>query len=444
MSKEAQLSTYLEFLRFASVSTDSSFTPHLRGCAEWLKARFLKMGLKATIHETPRHPIVVAQNEHKAGRKSLLIYGHYDVQPVDPLNLWDHPPFEPHIDGDKIYARGSADNKGQILPHILGVEAYLAQHKELPLNITFLVEGEEEIGSPNLKPFVEKNRDLLKCDVVLVSDTSMVGPEAPAITYALRGIATCEIKIKGPSHDLHSGVNGGGVTNPAWVAARIGAQLHDENFHVQIPHFYDDVKALADWEREEWKKLPVQEKEVMEQVGVDALYGEKGFSYYERVWARPTAEINGIGGGYQGEGSKTVLPKEAQVKLSFRLVPDQNPERILDHVETWVKGLKFPGCKLEFKRGHSGKPYICNPKSPIMESTLACVEEVFGDKTFLIREGGSIPVIQTFKEQLGADSLLVGLALPDCLAHAPNENMSLRNFFKGIELCQKLLTALAK
>jgi acetylornithine deacetylase/succinyl-diaminopimelate desuccinylase-like protein len=311
------------------------------------------------------------------------------------------------------------------------------------VNITFLIEGEEEIGSPNLKPFVEKNRELLKSDIILVSDTSMVGENAPAITYGLRGIAAAEVKISGPSYDLHSGVHGGGVQNPARVAALIAARLHNENYEVQIPHFYDDVIGLENWERDEWKKLPVQEEDIKKQLKVDSLYGEKNYNYYERVWARPTAEINGIGGGYQGEGTKTVIPKEAQLKVSFRLVANQDPEKILKNFEEWVYSMNFPGCTLKVLRGHSGRAYLCPPDSADVKKTVAVVEEVFGHKAYLIREGGSIPVIQTFKDYLNADTLLVGLALPDCLIHAPNEHMSLKNFYAGIEINKKLLKALA-
>lgn len=444
MKSEQHLESFKEFLRFESVSTDSAYSKHLRDCAQWLKQRFDKMGLECKIHDTPRHPIVVAQSKIDPKKKSLLIYGHYDVQPIDPIHLWKKPPFEPHIEGDKIIARGSADNKGQILPHILGVEELLKESKELPVNVTFLIEGEEEIGSPNLKPFIEANKELLKCDWVLVSDTSMVDEGVPALTYALRGIATAEVKIFGPSHDLHSGVHGGGVTNPAWVAAKIVSKLHDENLHVQIPHFYDDVQPLADWERKEWQALPIQESDIKKMLDVDELNGEAGYSYLERVWARPTAEVNGIGGGYQGEGSKTVLPKEAQIKFSFRLVPNQDPVKILNHFEEWIQSQKFPGCRIEFKRGHSGKAYYCDPKSAVAQKTKKVIEECFDAKAFFIREGGSIPIIQTFKDLLNADSLLVGLSLPDCLAHAPNENMSLNSFYKGIEINKKLLKVLAE
>ena len=403
------------------------------------------MGLDTELHETPKHPIIIARNKHEDGKKTCLIYGHYDVQPVDPVELWDSPPFEPEIRDGKIWARGATDNKGQMLAHILGVEEALQENGELPVNLIFLFEGEEEIGSPNLVPFLLKHKDELKCDVIAVSDTGMVAKGVPTMGYGLRGITCCEVTVKGPSGDLHSGVYGGAVANPATAVAKLVASLHHDDGKIAIEGFYDDVRPLENWEREMWAKVPgVSEENMLAITGSPSTFGEPDYTSAERLWARPTAEVNGIGGGYQGEGSKTVLPAEAMAKFSFRLVPDQDPKDISAKVKSHLEKHAPPGVTIEVEVGHDGKPYLCDPHSENGKAGQAALEQAFGKAPVLIREGGSIPIIQDMKEILGVESLMLGLALPDCQIHAPNENFYVENFEGGIRLNKALLQELAK
>ncbi len=441
---DARLGDLLEFLRFPSVSTQSEHAVDMVACAEWVKRKFESLGFTASVEETGGHPAVVAHAPHQPGRKTVLIYGHYDVQPPEPLEEWVTPPFEPNIRDERIYARGSTDNKGQILAHILGVGELLAREGQLPVNVVFLVEGEEETGSEHLAAFLEKHRESLACDIIIISDTGMAQHGYPTLTYSLRGIAALEFKVRGPSLDLHSGVFGGAVMNPATAVARLIATLHDENGKVAIEGFYDDVAPLEAWEREAAAALPITEDDLRALTGVQTLFGEAGYSAIERTGARPTAEVNGIGGGYQGEGTKTVLPKEAFAKLTFRLVPNQKPEKILALAEAHLRKHCPPGVTLEIVPGHYGEPYYVNPHSPAGEAAMRALETVFGRKPALLREGGSIPIVTTFKKVLGADSLLLALASPDCQAHSPNENFPIENFLAGIRLSQAALEELGK
>ncbi len=445
MTAQKRLDQLFEYLRFASISTDRNHAGDVKSCADWLVAKLKGMGLQAELHPTPGHPVVVAKNQHKTGRPTVLIYGHYDVQPVDPVELWDSPPFEPTVRGGVIFARGSTDNKGQNLAHILGVEQTIAEHGDVPVNLTFLIEGEEEIGSPNLDPFLEANRDSLRCDVVAVSDTGMIGPGVPTLTYGLRGIACVEFRLTGPSVDLHSGIYGGAVANPAMVAAQLAASLQDKlSGKVLVDGFYDAVQPLQEWERKTWSRLPEAEKEMLDQTGVPQLFGEEGFDSYERRWARPTVEINGIGAGYQGEGSKTVIPKESMVKLSCRLVPDQDPEEILKLVTAHLRANCPKTVSLEVVKGHCGSSYLMDPNTGYGLAAQQALRQTFNAEPMLIREGGSIPIIQSFKNVLGVDTLMLGLALPDCMAHAPNENFPIENFEAGVKMNRALLDELAK
>jgi acetylornithine deacetylase/succinyl-diaminopimelate desuccinylase-like protein len=440
-----ELEDLFSFLRFPSVSTDSTHTADVRACAEWLLAKLSAMGLSAKIQETPKHPIVIARNAHVAGRRTVLIYGHYDVQPVDPLKLWTSSPFEPEIRDGRIWARGSSDNKGQMMAHVLGVEKTLRETGELPVNLTFLFEGEEEIGSPSLPSFLLHHCDELRCDVIAISDTGMVAPGVPTLGYGLRGIACCEAILRGPKSDLHSGLFGGAVANPAEAIARLVASLHGIDGRVSIDGFYDHVRPHEGWERQMWSHVPgVSDMDYLQTTGSPGLFGEPGYSSAERTWARPTAEVNGIGGGYQGEGSKTVIPAEAFVKLSFRLVPDQNPKDILELVKNHLEWHCPPGVELEFRPGHDGKPYLTDPNSKYGLAAQAALRSAFEAEPVLIREGGSIPIVQTFRDTLGADTLLLGLALSDAKIHAPNENFPVENFEAGIRLNQALLKELAR
>jgi len=433
-----------EFLRFPSVSTDSRRKAEVRDCAQWLHDLLLSGGLLSRLDETDGHPVILARSEPDPAKRTILIYGHYDVQPPEPLEEWESDPFDPKIADGKIVARGASDNKGQIFSHIYGTLSTLKEKGELPVNVIFLIEGEEEIGSPHLAQYLEQHRHELACDLVAISDTGMVDSFKPTLTYALRGVACLEVIAHGPALDLHSGIFGGAVANPATAIARLIASLHDAEGRVQIPGFYDDVRAMQEWERATAQELRDHDAHIAKLAGVDTLFGEAGYTSYERIGFRPTAEVNGIGGGYQGEGSKTVLPRRAFAKFSFRLVPDQNPATILDLATRYFEEQCPPGIRLEIRRGHSGAPYFTDPKSPDGDAVAAALREAFGSDPVFLREGGSIPILQEFQKTLGVSSLLLGLADPDAKAHSPNENFPLKNLEVGIRLNQLLLEALAK
>ena len=440
-----ELEDLFAFLRFSSISTDSNYTDDTRSCANWLIEKLSGMGLAAELHETARHPIVIARNAHVEGRPTVMIYGHYDVQPVDPVELWDSGPFEPEIRDGRIWARGATDNKGQMLAHILGVEKMLKEDGELPVNLIFLFEGEEEIGSPNLGPFLEEHKDALKCDVIAISDTGMAAPNTPTLGYGLRGISCAEVILRGPKGDLHSGLFGGAVANPATAVAQLVASLHDMNGKVTVDGFYDKVREMEPWEREMAAKTPgTADADFLSVTGSPSLYGEDGFTAAERVWARPTLEVNGIGGGYQGEGSKTVLPAEAMAKFSCRLVPDQDPDEIFEQLKAHLEANCPEGVTMEILKEHGGKPYLADPQSGFGLAAQEALKAAFDKDPVLIREGGSIPIVQTFQDILGVDTLLLGLALSDAQIHAPNENFPVENFEAGIRLNQALLKELGK
>ncbi len=432
-------------LSFQSISTDPAYAPEVQKNADWLVAKLSSLGLTTTLHDTPGHPIVIAQNKHAEGRPNVLLYGHYDVQPVDPIDLWDTPPFEPTIIGDKIFARGATDNKGQHMAHLKAIEQLLTEEGQLPVNLTVLLEGEEEIGSPNLVPFLEANKDTLPCDIIIVSDTGMVAPSTGTMGYGLRGISCCEVSLEGPNSDQHSGCIGGAIANPATEIARLVSSLHDNQGRVMIDGFYDDVEPLAEWERDMWAEVVgMDEASMLALTGAPALHGEAGYSSAERLWARPTAEVNGIGGGYQGEGSKTVLPSTAFCKLSFRLVPDQDPDDIYEKVKAHFEKHTPAHITLKVDKGHGGHPYRSDPHDRFGKVAQAALKTVFKNDPVLIREGGSIPIISDFKRILGADTLMLGLALPDAQIHAPNENFPIENFEKGVELGKTLIKVLGK
>src|SRR5581483_3881076 len=329
--RDNYLEEYFTLLRFPSVSTDQKYADKVRDCANWISEKLVKIGLESKVVSTPGHPIVWARNKHKPGRPTVMIYGHYDIQPPDPLELWDSPPFEPVLKDGYVFARGATDNKGQIFSHILGLQETIEKDGDLPVNVHLVIEGEEEVGSQNLGKFLTDNLEALKCDVVMVSDTVMIAGQTPTLSYGLRGVAALEMKVTGAKMDLHSGVFGGAVANPAAALARMLASLHDANGHVTVEGFYDDVTPLEDWERKAWKNLPLDpDAEMLQETGAPTLFGEKDFTTLERIWARPTVEINGMGSGYQGPGTKTVLPSHAMAKLTFRLVPNQQGDKIVD------------------------------------------------------------------------------------------------------------------
>lgn len=440
------LETLSQFLRFPSISTQPEHAPDLQACAEWLSEKLTAIGLTATVHPTPGSSVVVAATPRDPQKRTVLIYGHYDVQPPDPLEGWTTPPFEPRIEEGRIYARGAADNKGQILAHILGVAETLREKGTLPVNVIFLIEGEEEIGSPSLADFLLEHREELACDLVAISDTGMAPGNKPALTYALRGIAAMELIVRGPARDLHSGLFGGAVANPATVVARLLASLHDDQGRVRIPGFYDAVRPLEPWEREaaaSLEKVSGGDDAIKELAGVAELFGEKDFTTIERIGARPTAEVNGIGGGYQGAGTKTVLPKEAFAKITFRLVANQDPAVILAAAEEYLRNQTPPGVLLEIITGHSGAAYQSDPNSPDGLAARKALAGAFGSEPLLLRDGGSIPILATLKQILGVDSYLLGLANPDSRIHSPDENMLVENFLGGIRMNRILIQELA-
>ena len=442
--RENYLEDFYSFLRFPSVSTDEKFAGKVRDCAEWLSKKLEVVGLESKLVLTAGHPVVWARNKHRGDRPTVLIYGHYDVQPPDPLELWDSPPFEPVLKNGYVFARGATDNKGQILSHIIGIQETLQKDGDLPVNVDLVIEGEEEVGSQNLGKFLNDNRGALKCEVVLVSDTGMIAPRTPTLSYGLRGVAALEIKVTGAKMDLHSGIFGGAVANPAAALARLLATLHDSNGHIAVQGFYDDVAPLQEWERDAWKKLPIDpDSEMLEETGAPALFGEAGFSTLERIWARPTAEINGMGSGYQGPGTKTVLPSHAMAKLTFRLVPNQNGDAIIDLVKKHLQKNLPPGVTVEMRSGHHGPWYLTDPHSKFGQAAQRALKKAFNKDTALIREGGSIPIVSDFRKILGVETLLIGLALQDCRAHSPNENFPLENLEAGARMNQAVLRELA-
>jgi len=442
--RDNYLEDFYSFLRFPSVSTDNNYSKKLNECADWLVKKLKAVGLETQLVPTAGHPVVWARNKHQPGRRTVLIYGHYDVQPPDPLELWDSPPFEPVLKNGYVFARGATDNKGQILSHILGIQETIEQNGDLPVNVDLVIEGEEEIGSANLGKFLSQNREALKCDVVLVSDTGMIAPRTPTMSYGLRGVAALELKVTGPKIDLHSGIFGGGVANPATALAQLLATLHDREGRIAVAEFYDQVAPLQNWEREAWKKLPIDvDAEILKETGAPSLVGEKGFNTMERIWARPTAEINGIGGGYQGQGTKTVIPSHAMAKLTFRLVPDQKADEIIALVRKHLERNLPAGVTMEMTGGHNGPWYLTDPHSEFGKAAQRALKKAFKTEVALIREGGSIPIVSDFRSILGVETLLLGLALPDCRAHSPNENFPLENLDSGIRMNQAVLQELA-
>jgi acetylornithine deacetylase/succinyl-diaminopimelate desuccinylase-like protein len=444
------LSELCEFLRFPSVSAQSQHKDDLRACADWLMQHCLQIGLTAEVCPTDGHPIVLARTPPvKAGangkhRPHFLVYGHYDVQPPEPLELWKSPPFEPRIEGRSLFARGSTDNKGQIFAHLKAAEAYLKTGTPLPCDLTFLIEGEEEVGGKNLVDFLKARRKELHCDAVVVSDTGMPDKKHPALTYGLRGIIAFEIVLHGPARDLHSGIFGGAIENPAIALARLLAQMHDKNGRVAVPHFYDEVANLSAYERNQFKRLPLKDRDLQKLLGVKTLFGEKGFTATEQRSARPTFEINGLTSGYQGEGSKTIVPAWARAKITCRLVPNQNPLNIRKVVTDYIKKICPPTMRLELEAGHGAEAYYVSPTGAHAQAALRALQAAFGREPVLLREGGSIPIVNEFKKILGSDTLLLGLGLPEDNAHSPNEKFDLDNFENGQRMSALLWQELNK
>jgi acetylornithine deacetylase/succinyl-diaminopimelate desuccinylase-like protein len=433
-----------DLLRIPTVSADPECKPHMRRGAEFIHRQLASLGFKAEIVPTAGHPIVYAEWLNAPGAPTVMVYGHYDVQPADPLNLWTTPPFEPTIRDGRVYARGATDDKGQMFTHIKSAEAWLRAEGRLPVNLKYVIEGEEEVGSRNLEDFLEANKERLRSDVAVVSDTSQYGPGKPAITYGLRGILAVEITVTGPRKDLHSGMFGGAVSNPATGIARLIASLHDDQGRIRIPGFYDDVVELTAAERAQFRELGFDEAAFKKELGIDEVAGEAGYSTVERRWARPTCEVNGLFGGYTGVGPKTIVPSEATVKITCRLVPNQDPKVLTEALHQYLKSQCPPSLKFKFTSYHGCPAFVFDPNSPYIEAASEAVREAWGvDRVRLIREGGSIPVVQTFKDVLGIDTLLLGWGLDTDNLHSPNEHFNVADFQRGIEASSRLWAKLA-
>jgi acetylornithine deacetylase/succinyl-diaminopimelate desuccinylase-like protein len=431
-----------EFLRIPSVSARSEHKGDTRRAAEWLMDRMKAAGLDTVLHETAGHPILVGEwRGAGSDAPTVLIYGHYDVQPAEPLDLWTSPAFEPEIRDGRIYARGSVDDKGQLFLHVKAIEAHLKGNGSLPVNVILLAEGEEEVGSENLMPFVEQHAAMLKPDAVVISDSSMFAPGMPSIGASLRGLAYFESRVHGAKSDLHSGSYGGAVANPAAALARIIASFHDDDGRILIEGFHDDVRVAPEFV-EQIRTLPFDEDAYLEEVGVPALVGEKGYTTYERLWIRPTCEVNGLLSGYTGEGSKTVLPAYAMAKVSCRLVPDQDPKKISRLFQKHVSSVAPKGVTVEVLSLHDGKPWRAKLEGPLYDAAARALRDAFGRDVIYAGEGGSIPIVPEFERVLGAPALLMGFGLPGENAHAPDEWMSVENFEKGTYAAARLLEEL--
>jgi acetylornithine deacetylase/succinyl-diaminopimelate desuccinylase-like protein len=424
-----------EFLRIPSISTLHEMKPELRRCAEFVRDELSKIGLKnVKIIETAGYPVVYGERlDAGADAPTVLFYGHYDVQPVDPLDLWTNPPFEPTIVGENIYARGSVDDKGQVWMILKSIEAHLANGGKVPVNVKVIIEGEEEIGSPNLDKFLADHKEMLACDTVLICDTPMFGYDQPSLCYGLRGLCYMQVDVTGPNRDLHSGFFGGAVANPINALGEMISKLKDEKGRILIDGFYDNALPIPESERKDYAKLRFDRNDFMKDLETDATPGEEGYSELERMWARPTLDCNGIWGGFQDEGAKTVLPSKAGAKISMRLVPNQTPEEIAKKFEAFFNKIKPAGITIKVTDLHGGMPAMTPKDSLGMKAAAKAMKEVFGKEPFFTREGGSIPIVNSFTSILGAPTVLMGFGLPDQNAHSPNEKMNLKNFHRGVK-----------
>ena len=436
-----------DYLRIPSISTDPQYRPEVERAAEFLRGQMETAGLQAElVRHGDGNPLVYGEWNGAPGKPTVLFYGHYDVQPADPLEEWRNPPFEPTREGDNLVARGATDDKGQSFTHVKAVEAMLAERGKLPVNVKFIVEGEEESGGETIEAFVREDAGgRLACDAVVVSDTSMYAPGQPSLIYGLKGIVYMEIRVHGPNRDLHSGTFGGAVANPANALATILARLRDaDTGKVLVPGFYDAVLPLEEWERKEFAALPFDEGEYRADLGIAETAGEEGYSTRERAWGRPTLDVNGIASGYQGEGAKTIIPARAMAKVSMRLVPDQDPAEIRRLFEQHVRAVAPPGVRVEVAHIHSAPPTLVEAEGPIMEAALDALEDVWGARPVRIREGGSIPIVATFAEVLRVPVLLMGFGLSDDRLHSPNEKFDIRHYYGGIRSVARFLDRLGE
>lgn len=442
--RQALVDDLFELLRIPSVSAEQAYAADVRRAATWLRDRFAAGGLPAELIPTCGNPLVFAQTPPVPGKPVALVYGHYDVQPPDPLDEWTTGPFEPTVRDGNVYARGATDDKGQVLTHVASALAWLKTQGSLPLQVKFLIEGEEEVGSSGLYEFLQTSADRLACDTVVISDTSQYGRGQPAITYGLKGIAYFELKLTGPQQDLHSGSFGGAVQNPANVLCRLLASLQGLDGRVLIPSFYDDVEPISDAERQQFAALPYDEAAFCAQLGVEAVAGEAGYTTLERRWARPTFDINGLTSGYQGEGTKTVLPARASAKFSCRLVPRQQPQEVARHLKAYLAAQIPPGIRWELVVHHGAPGFVLPLDSPYIQAASRAITAGFGTPPVLIREGGSIPIVTEFAQRLHASPLLLGWGQDDDNMHSPNEKFSLDDYLRGTLASAQLWTELAK
>jgi len=442
--RSEQLERLLELLSIPSVANVQASPDPCETCAAWLADYLGNLGIEARVAPTAGKPAVLAATPHKADKPTLLIYGHYDVQPPDPLELWASAPFTPEVRDGYIYARGANDNKGQLFAHLLAIEAYRATGTDLPVNLKLLIEGEEEIGSPNLEPFIESHRTELTADTAVISDSEFYADGVPAITYSLRGLAYAEVTFTGPAADVHSGLHGGALTNPLNALAAMLAALHDAKGRVTLPGFYDNVRAITDAEREQWRLLPFDERQYAASLGVDALGGgETDYSVTERRWARPTLDCNGIVGGYAGEGSKTIIPSHAGAKISMRLVSDQDPENVITALRRFVSDRTPPGIRSRLDVHATSRPVMLDTTSPAMRAGKAALAEAFGKEPAMIRCGASVPVTELLQRMLGLDAVLMGFGLPDDNLHSPNERFKLDQLYRGAAAAAAFMQNLA-
>ncbi len=440
------LAELIRFLQIPSISTQPDHAADVAAAADWLAKAMRDAGIEnVRVIETNRHPLLYGDWLHAGpDAPTVLIYGHYDVQPVDPLDLWESDPFEPVVRDDYLYARGASDDKGQVYVHIKAVEAYLKVNGRLPVNVKFIIEGEEESGGESLSAFIPANKELLAADIALVSDTGILAPDQPAIVYGLRGMCYMLMDVTGPARDLHSGSFGGGIDNPINALSHIIARLKDENGHVLIPGFYDRVRPLSSDERELLSQLPRDENKWLAEAGAPQLWGESEFTLTERIGARPTLDVNGIIGGYTGPGGKTVLPAKAHAKISMRLVPDQDPQEIAALFQKYVQEIAPPTVKVEISVMHTAPASVTDYSIPAMKAAAAAYEQVFGKRPVYMREGGSIPVVGEFQTYLGLETVLMGFGLPGDRIHSPNERFYVPNFYKGIQTSIRFLEEYAE
>ncbi|MFP3916958.1 dipeptidase [Lysinibacillus telephonicus] len=434
-NRERHLEELFEFLRIPSISSLSEHKEDIKTAANWLADRLRKLNIEnVSVDETAGHPVVYGEWLHAEGKPTILLYGHYDVQPVDPLHLWDSEPFNPEIRDNKLYARGASDDKGQVFMHLKMIEALFETEGTLPVNVKFIYEGEEEIGSPNLPEYVEKNKEKLSANLILISDTGLYAPGKPAVCYGLRGLTGIQIDIRGAKGDLHSGLYGGGVQNAIHALADILASFRDEHGTIQVEGFYDKVRPLTEEERKAYSELNFDEEALKEEVGVNELFGEQGYSYLERTWARPTLEVNGVFGGFSGEGIKTVLPAEAGAKITCRLVPDQDPNEIVALLKAHIEKHKPKGVNVTISEFDKGAPYLTPFDHPLIQAAGRSYERIYNVPTAFTRGGGSIPIVASFDEILSLPVVLMGFGLNSENFHAPNEHFHLENFDKGLRV----------